>query len=49
MLSLLGLVNSLLMFLALHLGCLVSTVLFFLMPVYMGHVSYNSKLASKGD
>lgn len=49
MLSLLGLVNSLLMFLALHLDCLVNTVLFFLMPVYMGHISYNSKLASKGD
>lgn len=49
MLSLRGLVNSLLMFLALILGCVWLAVLFFLMPVFMGLLSYNSKLASKGD
>ena len=29
--------------------CLVRTILFFLMPVFMGLISYNSKLDSKGD
>lgn len=44
MLSLLGIVNSWCMFLFIDVGCLVSTVLFLLMPVYMGNASYNSRL-----